>query len=59
MSNTNILELPTLDDEALVDIVGGCGKPPCQPAPQCRPRHQCEPPPCGDIEIVIIVPVCV
>ncbi len=34
MSNTNILELPTLEDEALMDIVGGCGKPPCQPAPR-------------------------
>lgn len=59
MSNTNILELRTLDDEDLMDIVGGCGQP-CQPAPSCHPRSRCQQPPCGgvDIEVVICVPLC-
>jgi hypothetical protein len=48
MSNTNILELSTLDDEELMDIVGGC--PPCSPQPRCRPQ-----PRCGGIEVGIVI----
>jgi hypothetical protein len=55
MSNTNILELRTLDDEELMDIVGGC-QPQCAPRPRCQPRCQ----PCGgiDIDIDISVSLC-
>jgi len=54
MSNTKTLELRTLDDEDLMDVVGGgcepqrhCGPPPC---------HQFQP--CGGIEIVVLAVVC-
>lgn len=48
MSNTKILELRTLDDEDLMDVVGG-GQSQCHPAPRCQPRH------CEGVEITIDV----
>ena len=59
MSNTNILELRTLDDEDLMDIVGGCC-PPCSPPP-CHQPPKCQKSPCGgglEVAIVICVPLC-
>ena len=39
MSNAKTVELRTLEDEELLDVVGGC----CRP---CEPRHCYSP--CGD-----------
>lgn len=59
MSNSKTPELRTLDDEDLMGVVGGGGsgcapQPPCHPQPRCHPS----PPPCGGIEVVIFVPLC-
>jgi hypothetical protein len=54
MSKT--LKLPTLDDEELLDVVGGCGNHCYHP---CRPCEPCEPcRPCGgfECEIILCVP---
>ena len=53
MSNTNILELRTLDDEDLMDIVGGCC-PPCQPKCPPPPPCRCGPPHCGPVLTVTV-----
>jgi hypothetical protein len=54
MSNTKTLELKTLDDEDLMDVVGGgCGRPQrCE----AQPCHQFQP--CGGLEIVVVAIVC-
>jgi hypothetical protein len=51
MSNTQTLGLRTLDDEELLDVVGGCESPHrCQPQPCQRP---CQP--CGELEVIVVV----
>jgi hypothetical protein len=60
MSNTKLLELRTLDDEDLMDVVGGgCqGQSQCQP--QCQPQPKCYAQPCGglDVDINVCVSIC-
>jgi len=51
MSNTKTLELRTLDDEDLMDVVGGGCHPSCQ--------RSCNPEPCGFPEIVVAIGVLV
>jgi hypothetical protein len=61
MSNTQTLELRTLEDEELLDVVGGCGRCDDHCRPQCyQPRCYPQPEhcgPCGGPEFVVLIGV--
>jgi hypothetical protein len=57
MSNMNTLELSTLDDEDLMDIVGGCGESRSCYTPPCERRQECYRPPC-EVAVVLVLPLC-
>jgi hypothetical protein len=56
MSNAKTLELRTLEDEDLLDVVGGCSNHCCRPCKPCEPCEPCKPC-CGfECEIILCVP---